>query len=232
MAEPFAGGIVSPLEWLNGLLPWLPGAAPDAVKHELMIVLRDFFSYSSAWTSWVGPVLLHPDTAEYAIETGDVKSEAVTTFRAQRESDKSYLTAARANQLGPTALAERGEYPVQFFNPTPQTITFLPLQDRDNGERVHLFISHQPIDLDIPDRFRGDHYETIRNGVLARIHRLTGPNYKPDLAREYSRLYLQQRTRARITAEASFGPTSNMVRPIVPFVRNTRQGARRGATPW
>lgn len=219
LTQPFPGGLTSPQVWLDGILPKIPGAAVDTVKHEVLSVMRDFFAFSGAWRDWVGPILLHPLLTEYAIEVGDIKAEAVTTLVAHLSPMNLDMSQVRADMIGPLLGSQPvGEYPTIFYNPTPNTIVFLPIPQAE-GNSVSLYVTMQPLDLAIPANLQGQHFDAICTGVLARLFLSKGIYTDMALGGYHAKRYNYLRTAARIAAEGNFDAPRRHATPAVPYTR-------------
>lgn len=225
--NPFPGGLTAPQQWLDGLLPALPGATVDAIKHAVLTVARDFYKRSTAWRAWCGPILLNDHQEVYEIESGDVRADVSVVHRVCVPEDDLELRPMRAEAAGPAFGYPVGDKLATYHCPTANQIVFLPLLVEGAARPlVSVYASMVPLDLDIPDFLVQQHYDTICKGVLARMYMVPGLNYKPDLATSIQRQYSAERARARVVAEAGFTPILTVARPPAPFARGMYRGGR------
>lgn len=203
--EPFPGGLTAPQLWLDGILPKVPTAGADLIKHEVLTVARDFYSVSGAWRAWVGPIRLNEDQTKYAIETADIKAECTGVVDAIVIDTGMRLHSTDMQYAGLPSLIIYGDYPTDYYCPNPQEIVFMP-RHASTGPTcsVSLLIKMRPIDLDWPQHLASEHFEAISHGVLASLYDTPGLMYKPDQAREQRKRYIWHRSRAKRRAEANY----------------------------
>jgi hypothetical protein len=217
MAEPFPGGITRPQDWLDGLVPKLPNLTADAIKFEVLTVLRDFFKIGKTWRDWIGPITLHPDQVIYSTEQSDFKADLVDILQGYRVSDKLPLRIVDRQQIGADAnLFDPGV--AQFITQTPEGLAQIwPPPPEGTQESVRLFVTMMPVDLCVPDWIKVQHFDDIVAGTLARWMLVPGPNYNYQLGNWYQRRYRAARDNAvqRTIASGTNLPERAAGRPIV-----------------
>lgn len=225
MAEPFPSGMTAPLEWVNGLLPMLPGASIDWIKHEVLIKLRTFFQISGCWRDWIGPITMDPETEFYSPELSDYKAEMVAILNGYRTSDGFPLClVADSDPNVNQAVRDQTPSSPQYVYRSPEgLIVAFPRVTEDKTEQIMLYVSMMPIDLCTPDWIRHQHYDAIRAGVLGAAYLMPGINYKPDLGARFERRFKSAMSRATQTALAS----GTAIQQRVPIPRQV-VGSQRG----
>jgi len=201
MTEPFAatGGITVPQDWMDGLIPALPNLAENAIKFEILTVLRDFFEHSEGWRDWFGPITLAPQQPYYSPEMTDFKAELINILDSRRESNNICLTPVVSQEIGPPAtLLQEGD--PAYYHQTPEGLIAIWPQPATVGERVYFYGSMKPIDLCVPDWIKLKYYDAIVNGVMGRFFAKPGPNLNMTMAAWYQRRYMSQRTDATLNA--------------------------------
>jgi hypothetical protein len=223
--EAFPGGLTAPQQWLDNLLPKLPGASIDAIKHEVLTIARDFFEFSKAWTEWVGPILLHASQDTYEIETADIKADCCGVLDVRHLETGDPLRPIDLRRAGPPDLFGSANAPTHYLCPTQQTIQFIPTLTPDSSEpHVTILAWLRPIDLDMPAHLINTNFDAISEGVLSRMYAIPGLLYKPDLIKFHGRRYMNLRAQARIRVESSFTTLGQLASPIRPFARGSYRG--------
>lgn len=187
--EAFPGGLTSPMEWLDGILPRTPHVSPDFVKFQILSTLRDFFQRSGAWRGWLDPFNLDPEHAYYSLELTDVKAECVAILAGYRTSDEQRLGYAQKSIDRTEQAINKTGSPAFFFRTTEGLACIFPKVTPGVTESVKLFVSMKPIDLCVPDWIRQKHFDAIVDGTLARIYKSPGINKDLQLAAIMQRQY-------------------------------------------
>lgn len=204
MTQPFPGGLTAPLDWIDGILPLIPGAHVDWIKHTILRKTRDFFKRSNAWRDWIGPITMDETTPFYSAELSDYKATLCSVLAGYRHSDGFPLGLV---QDADTAVQQDALYSVGLPQYTYRTvenlIAIFPMVGQGVYEQVSLYVSMQPIDLCMPDWIKDRYYDAILSGVLGAAYLTPGLNYKPDLGARYERRFLQWCSRAAQEAQAS-----------------------------
>lgn len=216
MVQPFPGGITAPLDWINGILPMLPGASVDWIKHELVVKLRTFFQTSGAWRDWIGPITMDPDTEFYSPELTDYKAEMVGVLNGYRTSDNFPLLLVTDDDRAINQMVT-GQEPSQpqYVYRTPEgLLAIFPRITPNLQEQVMLYVSMMPIDLCVPTWIKLRHYDAIRAGVLGAGYFTPGINYKPDLGARMERRFRAAMSRA--TQDAIYSGTAAPQRVDIP----------------
>lgn len=199
---PFSasGGIVSPQEWMDGILPSLPNVPENVAKFEILTVMRDFFGHSEAWRDWFGPIVIYPGQLLYTPELTDYKAELVNILNSRRTLDGLPLRISLREDAGdPAGLLQTGS--PSHYHVTPEgQLAIWPQPAEDTTETVLFYASMQPIDLCVPTWIRAKHFDAIVNGVLGRIYAKPGPNLNMQLASWYQRRYISLRNKATVDA--------------------------------
>jgi hypothetical protein len=204
MGEPFPnGGITRPQDWLDGLIPKLPNLAEDAIKFEILAVLRDFFKQGKCWRDWIGPITLQPNTVVYSMEGADYKTDIVDILSAYRVSDSLPLRIVDRSDIGADANIFDPGSP-SYIVQTPEGMAQIwPPIGEGTAESVRLFVTMMPIDLCVPDWIKIQHYDEIVAGVMSRWLLSPGPNYNFQLGNWYRRMYRDARNAAQLRSAAS-----------------------------
>lgn len=222
MAEPFPGGITRPQDWLDGLVPKLPNLPEDAIKFEVLTVLRDFFKIGMTWRDWIGPILLHPNTVYYSTEQADYKADLVDILSGYRVSDQLPLSIIDRSQIGADANIFSPGTP-SYITQTPEGLAQIwPTVPEGSEESVRLFVTMMPVDLCVPDWIKIQHFDDISFGVLARWFLAPGANYNFQLGNWYERRYRNARNNARLRSIA--GGTLAPERAVPPRITQGSQG--------
>lgn len=204
MSQPFPGGITAPLEWINGILPLVPGAHVDWIKHEVLRKTREFFQLSNAWRDWIGPITMDPTTPFYSPELSDYKAELCAVLGGYRMSDGFPLKLV---QDGDVAVQRdtlyKREKPLYTYRTIENRLAIFPIIEDGGYEQVMLYVTMKPIDLCMPTWIRQRYYDGIIAGVLGTAYLTPGINYKPDLGARYERRFKQWCSRAAQEAQAS-----------------------------
>lgn len=191
MAEPFSSGITAPIDWINGILPMLPGATVDWIKHEVLIKARTFFELSGAWRDWIGPIELDPTTPFYSPELTDYKAEMVAILDAYRVSDGVSLNLVVNHSSAVDQEIKSGEknLPKYIYRTPEGLLSIFPVVPDTVIEQVMVLVTMKPIDLCMPDWIRSRYFDAIRCGVLGAAYLMPGVNYKPDLGARMERRF-------------------------------------------
>ena len=223
MSEPFVGGITSPQSWLDGLIPKLPNVGEDAIKFEVLTVLRDFFKIGKTWRDWIGPITLHPGEILYSPELADYKADLVDIIGAYRFSDQLPLSVVDRSCIGADYNLLSPGTPA-YYTQTPEGLVQIwPPLEEGKTEQVRLFVTMMPVDLCVPDWIKIQHFDDISAGVLARWLLVPGANYNFQLGNWYQRRYRNARNEAVLRSIAS---GTLMVEKAIP--RRQVFGSQRG----
>jgi len=224
MAQPFPGGITAPLDWINGILPRVPGAHVDWIKHEVLQRVREFFQISGAWRDWIGPITLDPTTPFYSVELADYKAELCAVLSGYRHSDGAPLGLVKDGDIAVQrdTLHSRG-HPQYVYRTVEGLVAIFPVIEDGAYDQVSLYASMKPIDLCMPDWIRQRYYDGIVAGVLGTAYLIPGMNYKPDLGARYERRFRQWCSRAAQEAQAS-GTAMPEAAPIPRQVMGSQRG--------
>jgi hypothetical protein len=197
MTQPFPGGLTAPNDWIDGILPMLPGASLDWIKNEILIKLRTFFDTSGAWRDWIGPITLDSTTPYYSPELTDYKAELCNVFDMIFEESGTHLSMCpRSHQF---KIFDHGT-PTYFSVTSEGLLQIWPVVNPDVLLRVFAYVTMKPIDLCVPDWIKLRYFDAIRSGVLSAGYFMPGLNYKPDLAARYERRFRSEMSRATLSA--------------------------------
>lgn len=222
-------GLASPEDWLDILLPKLPGAVPDMVKQQTFMTIRDFCSLGLAWLDWVVPIEVQATTVQYPLITGFADVEAFLPLTVKHVDEPSsspsprYLRPFSAFQASPLIEIGIGE-PVEFWSVKPGQLSLRPLPALGSPVVfLDVYSALRPVDLTaVPEWFRSEHAEAIEYGVLSKMYAIPGNNYNLQLAAINQRYYMSRRAQARERARDSYGPTSTRT-PFPYFSRGSQR---------
>jgi hypothetical protein len=236
--DRFPGGLSAPQQWLDGILPKLPNIPVDWVKHETLSVLRDFCRESGVWREWVGPVVTEPGVSAYAlpapydgVEPGLVY-KAVRDLPAEGEEEPGYWhLVARAQPVHGPRLDRLVGDPAWYWRDAAGNVLIYPVPaSTDPAVSCWFYCSLVPLDLCGPDWLRGEHFDTIVDGVLGRAYLMPGPNKDKEAAVFHRRAYLAARTRAKVRAAG--GGVDGKPWPVFPYFARGRHPGGWGAGGW
>lgn len=224
-------GITAPQDWLDGLLPRLPGFAPDTVKHEILSIVRDFFQRSYAWQDWI-ELKLKANTVLYSPELTDYKAEICFILAGRHKDEYAWLRPAEPMYpIADILRMEKGR--PDFYNLTPERMfCIFPAPETDDAYVVRLYCAMKPIDLCMPDWIKSLHYEAIRDGVLANLYALPGVIYKPDLALMHLKKYENAINKATVDARTAYAGIQEMVPFNHRFARGYQRRSSAGSPLW
>lgn len=221
--QRFPGGLVAPQQWLDLLRPKLPNMPPDMIKHEVLSVLRDFCRIGGAWRDWLRPIEIDGLAWEYGLPTGNPHSEVVAVLRALRSGDQIPLGPVPPEIAPPPGRARVGGLPACYWQTQPDRLFVEPVPA--SGEPsvfLDVYVSLAPLDLcGIPDWFLSDNQLAIVDGVLAKLCKIAGPNYRPADAKDYQRDYIAARNRSRTRAQGGYNRSSLLLK--APFMARGSQ---------
>lgn len=214
----FGGGLTSPQDWLDGLLPKLKAASPDAVKFDLLLTIQDLCQRSSIWREWVGPITVDGRTIQIPVEPpyDNVRIHTIIQLRLGIPNGEYLGFIDHRNR---STLRRGGDgIPSKWFQPKPGLIVLdrMPVVGKDPAVPLEGLISLVPLDLCVPEWLKTEHYDTITKGTLQRQYGTRGPNYDPVMMKTMEREYIKGRSAAREAAYSGFSTAPTVYqRPYV-----------------
>lgn len=221
MSDPFPKGITAPQEWLDGLIPKLPSVPPDMIKHELLTVMRDFFTYSTAWQEWIS-VVAQPNVIEYPPQLTDVKAEIISILDGYSDGPWWWLRPAQPGIPG-VDIAKRTSGSPRWYHLTPQQQFCIFPATKEGTTNIRLYCAMKPIDLCVPDWIRSRFYDILISGVLSNMYLTPGANFNADMGRVQRKMYMNGRSKAMIDARVGY----TGIQEQVPYNRGFARGYQR-----
>jgi hypothetical protein len=221
--QRFVGGMVTPQQWLDLLRPKLPNMPPDMIKHEVLSVLSDFCRVGGAWRDWLRPVEIDGKAWEYGLPTGNPHSAVVAVLRALRSGDQQPLDPVPPELAPPPGRAKIGGLPLRYWQTQPDRLFVEPIPAvNEPASFLDIYVTLTPVDLcGIPEWFLADNQLAVVDGVLGKLCRVAGPNYRPLDAARHWQDYTIARNRSRARAMSGYNRATTAFRP--PFMARGSQ---------
>lgn len=184
--------------WLDLLLPMVPGLTDDVARQHLLKTFQDFLAYSYMWQETLPPIALVSNQAEYPL-VGQDDADIATVLHVWTED----------YDIPPIDLfaSLRDCYGWRWDKSTSSLILSPAPGDGATGT-LNVRVALIPTDLSFPVQVVDGWQDAIISGVLGSIHTtmLHLPSVAPTLGQWHMQRYMAARARARVQALSLAGP--------------------------
>jgi hypothetical protein len=214
--QRFPGGLVAPEQWLDLVAPKLPNVPPDLIKHEVLGILRDFCKRGGVWRDWLKPIVISGEVREYILETSNPGNEVTNVLSVVDQITRLPLTPWPPELAVPLHMITHGGPPKRFWQTQPDRMFFDPCPAGTGFATVSVYVTLAPLDLcSSPQWFLSEHQYAVVDGVLGRLLRVAGPNYRPADAGVHWTQYVSARNAARTRSIAGYNRATTQ--PVFPY---------------
>lgn len=196
--------------YLRQLLQQQLNGCPDTlVDAQLQLVLKDFYSFTTAWRDTIGPYSINQNQDTVALNPVDQNRQVQFVLRAWiypllGGNTRQFLTPVARKVIG-----NDKDLPTTFYMEDPTTLVLYPVPDKTYGRGLYVYASLIPTALaaQLPVITFTHHLDAILWGALARLYRMPQkPWTDKGLAADYAKDYRRQRLLWRDVAERNYGP--------------------------
>jgi len=187
----------------------LPGCPDALVDSQLQLVLRDFYSFTTAWRDVIGPYSINANQDTVNLNPVDQNRQVQFALKAWiyplfGGNARQFLTPAVRKVIG-----NDKDLPSTWFMQDPSTLVFYPVPDKTYGRALFVYASLIPTALaaQLPVITFTHHLDAILFGTLARLYRMPQkPWTDKALSMSYEKDYKRHRLTWRDVAERNYSP--------------------------
>jgi hypothetical protein len=196
-------------DYLDTVMPRLPGAEETLVRQEILAALRQFCREGLAWDYRYGPVDITASTTTLTLDQQPADTEIVVLLRTEIMPDGSDSYRSFPAMLAlPAKPNETATAPKRYFPETPASLTLYPIPTvtHTNGFRAVVALSPTATTAVLPDVFNSLWLDAIKDGVLSRMHAMASkPWTDASLAIVHGRSFRNQIAQARVMTKNRYG---------------------------
>lgn len=198
-------------DFLDDLMPRLPGADETLVKHETLAAAREFCESSNAWIYSVPPQDLPADTSAVAITPLTNTEVGYLLLVEFRDTNADSFRTLPVTLRRPPNPDETAEAPRCYYPESPALLTLYPQPTLLHADGFRADVSLIPVNQAVvfPDTFSSHWRDAIREGVLYRMYSMPSkPWSSGSMAMLHGRSFRNQIKKARDIVKRRYSTTS------------------------
>lgn len=187
----------------------LAGAPDTLVDAQLLLTLKDFYTFTTGWRKVLGPYSVNQNQDTVYLNPVDQNSQLQFVHRAWLYP---FMSGNARQFLAPAARKVVGNDknpPSSFFMQAPDELVLYPVPDKAYGKVLYCEASLIPTTsaAQLPNVTFTHHVDAILNGLYARMYKMPQKSWTDKaLAADYAKEYRKGRLVWRNFAERNYGP--------------------------
>ncbi len=194
-------------DWLDDIMPHVPGALEPLVKQEILAAVREFCDGGRAWVYNFQGESTTKDSPVLPLSNMPEDTALGYVLRIAFEQNTSYPRYLKSISTPILSRKRESSSPLVYYMETPTTIHVAPVptQDLDNKYEVEATLLPIKDTVKLPDEFRTHWADAITDGTLYRMMRqISKPWSSATAAAFYGRSFRNYIRRVRAVTDARY----------------------------
>ncbi len=194
-------------DWLDDIMPHVPGATEKMVRQEIFAALRQFCDDGRAWVYNFQDESTVKDSPVLALNNMPDDTTLGYVLRIAFAQNPTYPKYLRSVSTPILVRSRKSDTPLAYYMETPTTIHVAPTptQDLDNKYEVEATLIPTAADAKFPDEFRTHWVDAVIDGSLYRLMRqLSKPWSNTTAADFYGRSFRNHIRRSKAITNSRF----------------------------